>query len=58
MQPAQPMKKKIKGTISRGKLADMTVYSADPFQLKDADELLDTNIEMTIINGDMMYRKE
>ncbi|MEK4301055.1 amidohydrolase [Oceanobacillus sp. FSL W8-0428] len=49
---------KIKGTISRGKLADMTVYSADPFQLKDADELLDTNIEMTIINGDMMYRKE
>ncbi|WP_040981873.1 amidohydrolase [Oceanobacillus jeddahense] len=48
---------KIKGTISRGKFADMTVYSMDPFQMKDADELLDTSIEMTIINGDIMYRK-
>nr|WP_188383291.1 amidohydrolase [Ornithinibacillus halotolerans] len=41
----------IKGTISRGKLADMTVYSANPFELEDADELLETSIEMTIIGG-------
>ncbi|WP_152654862.1 amidohydrolase [Oceanobacillus sp. CFH 90083] len=49
---------KVKGTISRGKLADMTVYSADPFQLEDADGLLDISIEMTIIDGDIVYRKE
>ncbi|MFC4664994.1 amidohydrolase [Oceanobacillus aidingensis] len=48
---------KLKGTISRGKLADMTVYSADPFQMKNADELVDTNIEMTIVDGDIVYRK-
>ncbi|MBY7144912.1 amidohydrolase [Virgibacillus sp. NKC19-3] len=42
-----------KGTISRGKLADMTVYSMDPFQLEDADNLLHTTIEMTIISGEI-----
>src|SRR5699024_7598930 len=47
----------IKGTISRGKLADMTVYSADPFTMEDPDELLDTKIDMTIIGGNIMYRK-
>jgi len=46
-----------KGTISRGKLADMTVYSKNPFHMEDADELLETEIEMTIIGGNMMYRK-
>ncbi|WP_080874125.1 amidohydrolase [Oceanobacillus timonensis] len=49
---------KVKGTISRGKLADMTVYSADPFQMENADELLDTSVDMTIINGEVVYRKE
>ncbi|SET59126.1 hypothetical protein SAMN05216389_11621 [Oceanobacillus limi] len=47
----------IKGTISRGKLADMTVYSANPFAMEDADELLQTSIEMTIIGGDIHYQK-
>lgn len=47
----------VKGTISRGKLADMTVYSMDPFTFEDADELLHTDIEMTIIGGDIKYRK-
>ncbi|GIO21676.1 amidohydrolase [Oceanobacillus sp. J11TS1] len=47
----------LKGTISRGKLADMTVYSADPFKIRDADELLDISIEMTIIGGDKKYIK-
>ncbi|NYE03936.1 hypothetical protein F4694_000680 [Bacillus niacini] len=41
----------IKGTISRGKLADMTVYSKNLFELDNPDELLNTNIEMTIIDG-------
>lgn len=43
----------IKGTISRGKLADMTVYSKNLFDLKNPDELLETNIEMTIIDGEI-----
>jgi predicted amidohydrolase YtcJ len=41
----------IKGTISRGKLADMTVYSKNLFELENPDELLNTKIEMTIIDG-------
>ncbi|WP_156291632.1 amidohydrolase [Oceanobacillus salinisoli] len=48
---------KIKGTISRGKLADMTVYSNNPFQMVDADELLETSIDMTIIGGEIRYQR-
>jgi predicted amidohydrolase YtcJ len=47
----------IKGTITRGKLADMTVYSANPFDMEDPDELLTTNIEMTIIGGEVKYSR-
>lgn len=43
----------IKGTITRGKLADMTVYSHDPFKMEHPDELLETNVEMTVIGGDI-----
>ncbi|MFC4024353.1 amidohydrolase [Oceanobacillus longus] len=46
----------IKGTIDTGKLADMTVYSKNPFEMEDADELLTTSIEMTIIGGDIKYQ--
>ena len=42
-----------KGTISRGKLADMTVYSKNLFSIENPDELLETNIEMTIIDGEI-----
>ncbi|OIK15088.1 hydrolase [Bacillus sp. MUM 116] len=41
----------IKGTLSRGKLADMTVYSKNLFEMEHPDELLDTKVEMTIIDG-------
>lgn len=47
----------IKGTITRGKLADMTVYSQNPFELEDPDDLLNTDIEMTIIGGEVKYEK-
>ncbi|RLL45121.1 amidohydrolase [Oceanobacillus piezotolerans] len=47
----------IKGTIARGKLADMTVYSNNPFEMENPDELLDTEIEMTIIGGEIKYSK-
>lgn len=43
----------VKGTISRGKLADMTVYSQDPFMMEHPDELLNTNVDMTIIGGEV-----
>ncbi|WP_211340575.1 amidohydrolase [Mesobacillus subterraneus] len=47
----------VKGTIARGKLADMTVYSANPFEMADPDELLAMDIDMTIIGGEIKYRK-
>lgn len=47
----------IKGTITRGKLADMTVYAKNPFEMKDPDELLHTDIDMTIIDGNITYQK-
>ncbi|MGG1675485.1 amidohydrolase [Neobacillus sp. NRS-1170] len=47
----------IKGTISRGKLADMTIYSKNLMTMENPDELLSTEIEMTIINGEIKYQK-
>jgi len=47
----------IKGTILRGKLADMTVFSHNLFDLEHSDELLNIEIEMTIIGGDVVYQK-
>ncbi len=48
---------KVKGMISRGKFADMTVYSDNPFEMDDPDGLLETDIEMTIIGGEVKYQK-
>ncbi|WP_047982998.1 amidohydrolase [Ornithinibacillus californiensis] len=47
----------IKGTMTRGKLADMTVLSTNPFEINEPDVLLDTEIEMTIIGGDIKFQK-
>ncbi|MFL6557388.1 MAG: amidohydrolase family protein, partial [Bacillus sp. (in: firmicutes)] len=46
----------LKGTISRGKLADLTVYSNNLFTMENPDELLKTEIEMTIIGGEIKYK--
>ncbi|KMY54249.1 hydrolase [Bacillus sp. FJAT-27231] len=46
-----------KGTLSPGKLADMTVYSNNILALEDPDELLTTDIEMTIVGGKIIYKK-
>ncbi|MED3687421.1 amidohydrolase [Peribacillus butanolivorans] len=43
----------LKGTITRGKLADMTVYSNDLFSMENPDDLLQTKVEMTIIDGEV-----
>ncbi|QFF99598.1 amidohydrolase [Psychrobacillus glaciei] len=47
----------VKGTLEIGKLCDMSVLSKDLFEMKSADELLSTEVEMTIIGGEIKYRK-
>lgn len=47
----------VKGTISRGKYADMTVYSKNLLEI-EPDEILTTEIEMTIIGGKVCYERE
>lgn len=43
----------LKGTISRGKLADMTVFSNNLLEIENPDDILTTNVEMTIIDGEI-----
>lgn len=45
-----------KGSISVGKLADITVLSQDIITVSD-DELLDTEILYTIVGGEVKYKK-
>lgn len=47
----------IKGTIERGKLADLTVYSKNLLDLEDPDELLETTIQKTIIGGETTFEQ-
>ena len=44
----------IKGSIEDGKLADLTILSNDPLTAQ-ADKIKDINVEMTIINGKVVY---
>ncbi len=46
-----------KGTIETGKLADLTVLSRDIMQVP-ASDILTTDVEMTIVDGKIIYRKE
>ncbi len=48
---------KIKGSIEVGKLADFTVFSQDLMTVPD-DQLLSTQIEMTILGGKILYTKK
>ncbi len=43
----------LKGTLTRGKLADMTVFSKNLFAMEHPDELLSTKVDMTIIDGEV-----
>ena len=47
----------IKGSISVGKLADITVLSGDIMTLPD-EEILDTEVLYTIVGGKIMYQKD
>jgi hypothetical protein len=45
----------IKGSITPGKLADITVLSQDLLTVAD-DEIMDTDVVMTILGGEIRYR--
>jgi predicted amidohydrolase YtcJ len=45
----------IKGSITPGKLADITILSQDLLTVPD-DEIMDTEIVMTILGGEVRYR--
>jgi len=47
----------IKGSIVIGKLADFTIYNQDLMTV-DEDNILNTEIAMTIFNGDIVYEKQ
>ena len=46
----------IKGSISAGKLADFAIYNQDLMTV-DEDKILDTEIVMTIFDGQIVYEK-
>jgi predicted amidohydrolase YtcJ len=46
----------IKGSISSGKWADLTVLSADIMKISPKD-ILNTDVEMTLVGGQVVYRK-
>ncbi len=45
------------GRIALGHHADFVVLSQDPFAVADPMRLLDTEIEMTVIGGEVVYQK-
>lgn len=47
----------MKGSIETGKLADFTVFSQDLMKVEER-ELLKTEIEMTIVDGKVVYQKK
>lgn len=46
----------IKGSIEKGKLADMIILSRDIFQIPE-DEIKDVKVEMTVFNGQIVYER-
>lgn len=46
-----------KGTIARGKLADLVVLSGDVFKLP-AERIQSTHVTMTVVGGRVIYQKE
>jgi len=46
----------IKGSIKPGKVGDLVVLNGDPTKLP-ADEVKDVEVEMTILNGEVMWDK-
>lgn len=46
----------VKGSVTPGKLADLVVLNGDPTKLP-VEEIKDLEVEMTIVGGDIAYRK-
>ena len=46
-----------KGSITKGKLADFTIYNQDLMTVAE-DKFLQTEVMMTIFNGEVVYKKE
>ena len=46
----------IKGSIEVGKLADLTILDKDIMTIEE-DDILETNVEMTIIGGKVVYSR-
>lgn len=47
---------KLKGSIEPGKLADFTVFSKDIMTVPE-DEILKTEVTMTIVGGKVVFKK-
>ena len=47
----------VKGSIEPGKLADFTIFSKDIMSIRE-DEILETEVDMTIVGGVVMYEKK
>ena len=47
----------IKGSLEVGKLADFTVYSQDLMQVAE-DQILNTQVDMTIVGGEVLYERQ
>ena len=47
---------KIKGSIEAGKLADLTVWTEDPYSLP-VNRLYNTTIDLTMVGGKIVYQK-
>ena len=48
---------RLKGSVAPGKLADLVVLSRDIFQIPPM-EILDTRVDMTISDGDLVFERE
>lgn len=46
----------IKGSITKGKLADFTVFNQDLMKVPD-NQILDTKIDMTFVGGKLLYKR-
>lgn len=46
----------IKGSITPGKVADLVVLNGDPTKIS-VDEIKDIEVEMTILNGEIVWNK-
>lgn len=48
---------KDRGSLSAGKLADLAVLSRDIFDPNERDRLADTNVELTLVGGKVVFEK-